>query len=98
MLTIVVAKRKPHAGHLEAVGEAVVHEDTARQGEHLGLVLHAPERRGEYQSVVITLEFGTVVVAHRVAMLLSEPFVGYKSVPVHHGSNFYVVRSEGVKE
>jgi hypothetical protein len=80
----VVAEGKAHAGHFETVGEAVVYEDAARQGKHLGLVLHAPERGGEDEAVVIALEFRAVVVAFRVSVFLSEAFVGYKLLPVHN--------------
>ena len=66
----VVAERHAHGGHFERVGEAVVHEDAARQGEHLRLVLQAAEGCREDETVVIALELRAVVVALQVAVLL----------------------------
>ena len=67
----VVAQRHAHAGHLQAVGEPVVHEDAAGKGEHLRLVLHTAERCGEDEPVVIALEFGAVVMPCDMTLLLS---------------------------
>lgn len=71
----VVAQRHAHAGHLKAVGEAVVDEDAARKRKHLGLVLHTAERGREYKPVVVALEFRAVVVADGVTVLLPEPLI-----------------------
>ena len=60
-----------------------MHKHTAWEGEHLCLVLHASEWSRENQAVVITLEFGAVVVALGVMILLSESLIGYKLFPVH---------------
>ena len=38
-----IGHRPPHTGHLHAVGEPVVHKHTAREREHLGLVLEPAE-------------------------------------------------------
>lgn len=80
----VVAERHAHACHLQTVSEAVMYENAARQREHLSLVLHAAERRREYQPVVVALKLRAVVVPYGVARLLSESFVRYKLFPVHH--------------
>ncbi len=80
----VVAQRHSHARHLQAVCQAVMHEDAARQGEHLGLVLHPAEGRREDEAVVVALELAAVVVPLYVAVFLSQPFVGYELLPVHH--------------
>ena len=79
----VVAQGTAYAGHLERVGEAVVHEDTSRKWEHLRLVLQPAEGSREDEPVVIALEFASVVVTLGVSFLLSEPFVGYQLLPVH---------------
>ena len=71
----VVAQRHAYASHLQAVGEAVVYEDAARQGEDLRLVLQSAECRREDESVVIALEFRAIVVAFGMFMLLSEALV-----------------------
>ena len=57
-------------------------KDTAGQGEHLSLILQATERRGEYQAVIVTLEFRAVIMSLSVAHLLSEALVGYERGPV----------------
>ena len=43
----IVAQRHAHRGHFKAMCKAVVHEYTARQGEHLRLVLQSSERSRE---------------------------------------------------
>ena len=78
------AERHAHTGHLEAVGETVMDEDAARKRKHLGLVLKPAERRREYESVVIALELGAVVVTYGVAVLLPQPLVGNELLPIHH--------------
>ena len=72
----VVAERHAHAGHLQGMGEAVVNEDAARQGEHLCLVLQPAEGSREDEAVVVALELRSVVVALGVAILLPESLVG----------------------
>ena len=84
----VVAKRHAHTRHFERVSQSVVHEDAARQREHLCLVLHAAEGRREDKAVVVALELRAVVVALRVAQLLSETLVRYELLPVHCHSGF----------
>ena len=61
-----------------------MHKDTARQGEHLRLVLQAAEGCREDKAVVVALELRAVVVAQAVAMLLAEALVGDKSLPIHN--------------
>ena len=60
-----------------------MHEDTARKGEHLSLVLQSSERCGINQSVAVTLEFRAVVVSKGVTFFLSETLVGYELLPVN---------------
>ena len=71
----VVAQRHAHARYFQAVGEAVVYEDAARQREYLRLVLQPAECRREDEAVVIALEFRAIVVAFGMLMLLSEALV-----------------------
>jgi len=52
-----------------------VDENAAWQGEDLRLVLQTPERGREYQTVIIALEFRTVVHA-MLLMFLAKPLVG----------------------
>ena len=79
----IVAKRHTHTCHLKRVGEAVVYKYAARQGKHLCLVLHTTEWSREYESVVVALEFGAVVMAFGMALFLSQSLVGYELLPVH---------------
>ena len=83
----VAAQRHADAGHLQRVGQTVVHKDTARQGEHLCLVLQAAEGRRENQPVVVALELRAVVVPLQVPLLLSQPLVRYQLLPVHHNGD-----------
>ena len=64
--------------------EAVVDKDASRQGKHLCLVLQTTERSRENQAIVIALELCAIIVALRVAMLLSEALIGYQLLPIHH--------------
>ena len=80
----VVAQRQPHAGHLEAVRQAVVHEDAARQGEDLRLVLQAAEGCGEDKAVVVALEFRAVLGMVPMVFFQAEPLGGEKGMPVHY--------------
>ena len=50
------SQRTAHARHLQAVGEAVVDENAARERKHLCLVLQATEWRGKNQSVIVALK------------------------------------------
>ena len=83
LLRHIIAQRHSHTRHFKAVGEPVVHEDAARKRKHLCLVLHAAERCGEYQTVVVALELRPVVMPPGVPLLLPEAFVGNQFVPVH---------------
>ena len=83
----VVAQRHAHTGHFERMRQSVMHEDTAGQGEHLCLVLQAPEGSRENQTVVVALEFRTVVVPFGVSILLSETFGSDKYFPIHSVHN-----------
>ena len=74
----IVAETLAERRYLERVRQAVMNEDAARQGEHLRLVLQTAERRRVDEAVAVTFEFRSVVVAQRVAQLLSEAFVGDK--------------------
>ena len=64
--------------------QPVVHEDAAGQGEHLRLVLQPAEGGRENKPVIVAFELRTVVVSLGVPMLLSEPFVAYQLLPIHH--------------
>ena len=79
----ITAQRHAYARHLERVGQTVVDEDAARKGEDLRLVLHAPERRGEDEAVVVALELRTLVVTLKVTAFLPKAFRGYELLPVH---------------
>jgi hypothetical protein len=52
-----------------------VYEDASWQGEHLRLVLQATEGCREDETVVVTLEFRTVIMALRMALFLTESLV-----------------------
>ena len=78
----VVAEAAAHAAYFEAVGEPVVHEDAARQGEDLCLVLQAAERCGEDEAVVVALKLSAVV-ASRLHIFLSQAFAGEELFPTH---------------
>ena len=54
-----------------------MHKHTARQRKHLGLVLHSPKGCREDQAVIVTLEFGAVVVSLGVMVFLAESLVCY---------------------
>ena len=69
----VVAERAAYAGHLEAVGEAVVNEDATGAGQHLRLVLQATERGRKDETVVVALKLGAVV-ARALLGLKTEAF------------------------
>ena len=66
------------------MGESVVDEDTAREGEYLCLVLQASEWSRENEAVVVALELRPVIMPLGMFMLLSEPLVGYQLLPIHH--------------
>jgi len=85
LLGHVIAQRHAHARDFQTVGETVVHEDAARKGEYLSLVLQAAEGGGENQPVAVTLEFRAVVVTLWMTVFLPETFVGYQLLPVHDG-------------
>ena len=63
--------------------QPVVHENTARQREHLRLVLQPAERSREDETVIVPLEFRTVLLALCVQGLQTETFVGDELFPVH---------------
>lgn len=72
----VIAQRHAYRGHLQRVGEAVVHEDGTGKGKHLRLVLHASERCGENKAVVVAFKLRPVVMTFGVLELLAKPFIG----------------------
>jgi hypothetical protein len=74
-LSHIIAQRHAYRGNFETVGEAVMHEHTARKREYLGLVLQTTERCREDESVVITLKLGPVVMSLSMLMLLSKTFI-----------------------
>ena len=80
----IIAQRHAHTGYLQRVGEAVVDEDAAREGEHLCLVLQTTERSGENQTVVVAFKLRTIVVALGVAVFLPKALIGYQLLPIHH--------------
>lgn len=61
-----------------------MHEDASRKREHLRLILQAAERSRIDKPVAITFEFRAVVVAQRMPLLLSEPFIADELLPVHN--------------
>lgn len=71
--------------------QPVVYENAARQREHLRFVLQPAEWGREYQPVVVTFEFGAVVVTKAVPLLLPEPFVRYQLFPVHHATKVLII-------
>ena len=71
----VVAQGVAHGGDLQGMGQPVVYEDASRQGKHLCLVLHSPERSREHQAVVVALEFGPLLVHFGVVAFLPETLV-----------------------
>ena len=79
----IVAQRHADTGHLKRVSQSVMDEDTARQREHLCLVLQTSERCREDKTVIVALELRAIVVTLGVAVFLPKPFVGYELLPVH---------------
>ena len=61
-----------------------MHENTARKGEHLGLVLQSPEGGRKDQSVIVTLELRPVIMTFWMTVFLTESLVGYQLLPIHH--------------
>ena len=59
--------------HFQAMCQPVVHENTARQREHLRLVLKPPEGAREYQPVVVALKFRPRVPTLVMKLLQTEP-------------------------
>ena len=78
----VVAQAAPHTADLEAMRQPVVHEDAARQGKDLRLVLQTPEGGRENQAVVVALEFRTVV-ALLSSAFQSQALAAQKLCPIH---------------
>ena len=70
-------KRHTDTCHFERVSKAIVYEDAPWQWEYLGLILQSSERCRENEAVIIALELRTVVMTLWMAMLLSEPYIGY---------------------
>ena len=85
-----VGQRLAHARHFHGVRQAVVHEDAARQGENLCLVLQTAERRREHKAVVVASEVGAQSALARVVIVFQpETLVVDKVFPAHqsfHGS------------
>ena len=73
--------RTAYAGHLYAVGQAVVDEDAARKRKHLGFVLQTSERRGKDQPVKVALEVTARAGFRVVEVFEPEAFVVDESVP-----------------
>jgi hypothetical protein len=84
LLCHIIAERHAYAGNFEGVGEAVVYEDATREGEYLSLVLQPTEGSRKDQSVIVTLELRSVVMTFGMTVLLTESFVGYQLLPIHH--------------
>ncbi|EHH03920.1 hypothetical protein ATCR1_19621 [Agrobacterium tumefaciens CCNWGS0286] len=53
-------KTARHVSYFMAMGQAGANTVMRIKGKDLGLVLHAPDRRREQNSVVVALEFGTM--------------------------------------
>lgn len=83
LVSHVVAQAATNTGYFQRVGEAVVDEDAAREGEHLCLVLHAPKGGREDEAVVVALELGAVVTVTTVEVFLTKTLIGDKLKPVH---------------
>lgn len=62
--------------------ETIMHEYTPRERKYLGLVLKSAERRGEYHSVVVTLEVGTCMASRIMEFLHAETLVGNQPMPL----------------
>ena len=54
-----------------------MNENAARQREHLGLVLHPAEGRGEDEAVEIALKFCTLFGRITMGVFFAEALVGY---------------------
>ena len=67
--------------------QAVVYEDTTRQGKNLCFVLQAAEGGGEDETVIIPLKFRTVFVTLLVKLFQPETFGRYEGIPIH-GDNY----------
>ena len=61
-----------------------MYENTPREREYLCLVLQPPEGGREDQSVVVAFELRPVIMTLGMPVLLTESFVGYQLLPVHH--------------
>ena len=79
----IVTQTAPYAGHFEGVGQSVVHEYTAWQRKHLGLVLQASERGREDEAIVVTSELSAVIHPIDVQVFLPESFIRYQLLPIH---------------
>ena len=77
------AERASHARHLQAMGQAVVDEDAARQGEHLRFVLHAAEGGRKNQPVVIALKLRAPFGQRTAGVLLAQAAGGDELFPFH---------------
>ena len=87
-----VGKRASYTGYFDAVGQSVVYKYASRQGEYLSFVLQPPERRGEYQSVVVACKIRALSFAVVAVLLKPETGVAYKSVPFHHAAKIAIKR------
>ncbi len=76
-------ERPPHTRYFEAVGKPVVNEYASRQWKHLRLVLQPPERRREYQTVIIAQKVAAHPGLRVVIRLEAEALVANKPVPLH---------------
>ena len=80
------AQAAPDHGNLQAVGQAGVHKVRLGEGDHLGLVLQAPEIGGENDPVVIHLkpEAGLVLFFTQTLVCIALPAEGEELFPLHH--------------
>lgn len=77
------------------MGESVVYEHATRQGKYLRLILEAPEWGGEYEAVIVALKIAANMGARVMEFLHTQPFVAYKSLPVHTSLCFFGVYAGG---
>jgi hypothetical protein len=61
-----------------------MYKDASGKWENLRLVLQTSERSRENQPVVVALELRPIVMPFRVPVFLSQAFVAYQLLPVHH--------------
>ena len=64
------------------MSETIVNKHGTGQGEYLCLILQTAKRGRKYQTIIIALELGTVIMALCMAQFLSESLAAYEGLPV----------------